>query len=169
MQEISNPFKIENNVYVEIDICFCISVAMGRCRSTPGLVESKGKTRIEDMVVTGGPIQSAADPNSSAATLFDAANNDGASTHAEHPSSSSSNTHYGELISGIPMETMHATEKPPESQKYARRQSADPMFATNTGAQRWPAPKAGGMKPTPSYQSLHSGKINNHVQTGSSQ
>lgn len=136
---------------------------MGRCRSTPGLVESKGKTLIEEMEVSGGPIQPCADPNSSAATLFDTANNDGASTHAEHQSSSSSNTHYGEFVSGIPMETMQAAEKPPESQKYPRRQSADPMFATNTTTQRWPAPKAGGMKPTPSYQSLHSGKNNNHV------
>lgn len=135
------------------------AVAMGRCRSTPGLVESKGKTCIEDMVVGAGHAQSTADPNSSAATLFGAANNEGASSHAEHRSSSSSNTHYGDdLMGDIPMEAMHHTERSQDLQKQSRRQSAGPLFPTSANSQRWPAPKLGGLKPTPSYQSLLSGE-----------
>ncbi|KFM63417.1 Cyclic nucleotide-gated cation channel alpha-3, partial [Stegodyphus mimosarum] len=137
-------------------------IAMGRCRSTPGLVESRGKVRLEDMVVGTG--KTAADPNFSAGTLFDdAAVNETPSSHhdTEHRSSSSSNTHYGDITGGIPMESLHfSTQQSVENQKGPRRLSVGqyPLGPNNT--QRLPAPKGSGIRPAPSYLSLHSGSTN---------
>ncbi|XP_015923084.1 cyclic nucleotide-gated channel alpha-3-like [Parasteatoda tepidariorum] len=135
-------------------------VAMGRCRSTPGLVESKGKIRLEDMVV--GHRSAMADPNSSAATLFDDIGVNPSSLHdLEHRSTSSSTTHYGDYNNGIPLETLpfslsHQVSQENHHQRVPRRLSTGPTMGLTTTAniQRPMAPKASDLKPTSSYVSL---------------
>lgn len=42
--------KSNFEMFVSLFVCLCLAtVAMGRCQSTPGLVETKGRISIEDM------------------------------------------------------------------------------------------------------------------------
>ncbi|XP_054707186.1 cyclic nucleotide-gated channel rod photoreceptor subunit alpha-like [Uloborus diversus] len=137
-------------------------VAMGRCRSTPGLVESKGRIRLEDMDI--GPAPYNVEPSSiSAATLFDdMADNETHSSHhdTERRSTSSSNTNFGDA-GGIPMEPIsNISQKVSEMQKASQRRTSlgATLIGTNNNTQKrlLPPPPAKVLKPAPSYQSLYS-------------
>ncbi|GIX99795.1 cyclic nucleotide-gated cation channel alpha-3 [Caerostris darwini] len=138
-------------------------IAMGRCRSTPGLIESAGKIRLEDMVV--GPTMTMPD-HSSSHFFDDAGANENPSSLLEHRSTtSSSTTQYGELAGGIPLEPLHhqaptiaaAVAAATENQRAPRKLSMGPLVGTNSNNQRLPTPRTSDMKPTSSFLSLHSG------------
>ncbi|GFV44373.1 cyclic nucleotide-gated cation channel alpha-3 [Trichonephila clavipes] len=133
-------------------------VAMGRCRSTPGLIESSGKIKLEDMVV--GSTLVGADSGGAGANIFDDGTaNENPSSLIEHRSTSSSNTQYGDLVGGIPLEPLHISlhQATVENQKAPRRLSVGPLVGTNSNNQRLPTPRGSDMKPTSSFLSLHSG------------
>lgn len=127
---------------------------MGRCRSTPGLVESVGKIRIEDMVV--GMTTSSA--FHTAAIFDDQTTNDNPSSsfNERRSTSSSNNTQYGDLAGGIPLEPMNPHL---DSNRVPRRFSTGPLVGTNGLNHRLPPPgkAAADIKPTSSFLSLHSG------------
>lgn len=48
-------YVVNHKLYINITFCFT-AVAMGRCQSTPGLVETSGRVPIEDMQLPPAPI-----------------------------------------------------------------------------------------------------------------
>ncbi|KAG8190737.1 hypothetical protein JTE90_024870 [Oedothorax gibbosus] len=131
-------------------------IAMGRCRSTPGLVESVGKIRIEDMVV--GMTTSSAFPT---AAIFDdhtINDNPSSSLNERRSTDSSNNTQYGDLAGGIPLEPLNPHSD--NNNRVPRRFSTGPLVGTNGLNHRLPPPgkaAAADIKQTSSFLSLHSG------------